>query len=77
MNNKPLSVILEEARQKFAVAINRAIEETKLPAYLCEGFLLEALAELRAQKCSEILADINKSESMGGEDDDNNSEDNA
>ncbi|MGN1111569.1 MAG: hypothetical protein ACI4RP_00050 [Acutalibacteraceae bacterium] len=58
-NNPPLSLIIENARGKFIQTFNQVIDETKLPAYLVEGMLLELLAEVRSRKSLEIITDIN------------------
>ena len=52
-----LIIILERARAILKNALNRAIAETALPAYLLEGILLDLLAEVRAQKAAEIAAE--------------------
>ena len=52
-----LIIILERARAILKNALNRAIAETALPAYLIEGILLDLLAEVRAQKAAEIAAE--------------------
>lgn len=53
MDNKiPLSVIMENARGKLIQAYNQVLDETKLPAYLMEGMLLELLSETRNRKKS-------------------------
>lgn len=57
-SNKPLCVIMEEAKVEFTKAINQAIVKTQLPAYLAENIILGILADVRAQKTAEILAEI-------------------
>lgn len=52
-----LIIILERARAILKNALNRAIAETALPAYLIEGILLDLLAEVRAQKAAEFSAE--------------------
>lgn len=52
-----LPIILERARSILRNAINRVIKETVLPAYLIEGILLDLLADVRAQKATEIAAE--------------------
>lgn len=52
-----LILILERARAIMRNALNRAINETALPAYLIEGLLLELLAEVRAQKVTELAVE--------------------
>lgn len=56
MDNKiPLSVIMENARGKLIQAYNQVLDETKLPAYLMEGMLLELLSETRNRKISSLF----------------------
>ena len=52
-----LIIILERARAILKNALNRAIGETALPAYLLEGILLDLLADVRAQKAAEIAVE--------------------
>lgn len=60
MNNGiPLSVLMENARGKLIQAFNQVLDETKLPAYLMEGMLLELLSETRNRKNLELISDIN------------------
>lgn len=56
----PLSVLMENARGKLIQAFNQVIEETKLPAYLYEGMLLELLCQTRSRKNIEIISDLNE-----------------
>ncbi len=58
-SNKPLCVILEEARAEYVKAFNEVTAKTRLPAYLCENILLGILADVRAQKTVEIVAEMN------------------
>ena len=58
-SKKPLCVILEEARAEYVRAFNEATSKTRLPAYLCENILLGILADVRAQKAVEIIAEMN------------------
>lgn len=53
-----LIIILERGRAILKNALNRVIAETTLPAYLIEGILLDLLAEVRAQKATEIAAEL-------------------
>lgn len=55
----PLSVLMENARGKLIQAFNQVLDETKLPAYLMEGMLLELLSETRNRKNLELISDIN------------------
>ena len=58
-SNKPLCVLLEEAKAEYTRAFNEATAKTRLPAYLCENILLGILADVRAQKAVEIVAEMN------------------
>ena len=53
-----LSLILERARAILKNALTRVINELSLPAYLLEGVLLDLLAEVRAQKATELAAEL-------------------
>ena len=57
--NVPLSVLMESARGKLIQAFNQVMDETRLPAYLYEGMLLELLSEVRNRKNLELISDIN------------------
>ena len=56
-DNTPLSIMLESAKHKFVSAFNKVLADTKLPAYLVEGIVLEILADLRNRKSLEIMMD--------------------
>ncbi len=56
-DNTPLSIMLETAKGKFVSAFNEVLADTKLPAYLVEGIVLEILADLRNQKNLELMMD--------------------
>ena len=53
-----LMLLIEKAREIQRTAISNIIKETKLPAYLIEGVLLEALSEIRAQKVTEVIVNM-------------------
>ncbi|MBE6683478.1 MAG: hypothetical protein E7595_04910 [Ruminococcaceae bacterium] len=55
--NTPLSIMLESAKGKFVSAFNEVLADTKLPAYLVEGIVLEILADLRNRKNLELMMD--------------------
>lgn len=63
-NGAPLSLLMENARGKLIQAFNQIIDETKLPAYLMEGMLLELLSETRNRKNLELISDINAMQSQ-------------
>lgn len=56
--NVPLSVMLETAKSKCKSAINGVLADTKLPAYLFEGIIVDILAELRERKAYELMNDL-------------------
>lgn len=57
---QPLSIMLENAKGLMFQAVNKVQEQTKLPAYLFEGILMEILADVRNQKNLELVSDFNK-----------------
>lgn len=59
-NNLPLSIIIENAKGKLIQTFNEVLAETKLPAYLTEGIILEILSEVRSRKNLELVSDYNR-----------------
>ena len=59
-NQKPLSVMMENAKAMMIAAFNQVQAETALPAYLMEGIVLDLLAQARNQKNLELVSDYNK-----------------
>lgn len=59
-NNLPLSIIIENAKGKLIQKFNEVLAETKLPAYLTEGIILEILSEVRSRKNLELVSDYNR-----------------
>ena len=57
--NLPLSFTMERTKIKLLQAFNQIIDDSKLPAYLVEGMLLDFLAEIRDRKNAEITSDFN------------------
>ncbi len=55
---QPLSLQIEQARQKLNAAFNEIIADSGLPAYLLEVALLDILASIRNQKSLEMLTDF-------------------
>ncbi len=55
----PLSVAMENAKGQLIQTFNKVSSESKLPAYLLEGAVLDMLSEIRNQKNLELIADIN------------------
>lgn len=64
MENMPLSLMLENAKGMMIDAFNQVQENTKLPAYLMEGIVLDLLSQVRNQKNLEIVSDMNRMNSM-------------
>lgn len=58
--NKPLSILLEQARMNILNATNQAIQESNLPSYLIEGVLCDVLSDIRKQKAVELVMDYEK-----------------
>ena len=56
--NTPLSIAIENAKTILFESLNHVIKDTKLPAYLIEGLLMELVAEVRKQKNLELLRDV-------------------
>lgn len=56
-NNMPLNIMLELAKTEFKQAFNKVLNETKLPAYLVEGIVLDILADIRNRKNFELMAE--------------------
>lgn len=68
--NKPLSILLEQARMNILNATNQAIQESNLPSYLIEGVLCDILSDIRKQKAIELVMDYEKvNETKEGESD--------
>lgn len=54
----PLSLVLEQAKSQIIQSFNEVSNQSKLPAYLLEGIVLDVLSEIRNRKNLELLADI-------------------
>lgn len=59
-NQKPLSVMMENAKAMMIASFNQVQADTALPAYLMEGIVLDLLAQVRNQKNLELVSDYNK-----------------
>lgn len=57
--NMPLSVVLERTKLQLVQSFNQIIADSKLPAYLYEGIILDILSETRKRKNLELVADMN------------------
>ncbi len=58
---KPLSVLMEETHARLITVVNKIIEDSKLPAYLIEGMIVELLSDVRKQKAQELISDMRAS----------------
>ena len=54
--NTPLSILLEKAKIRMTDSVNKAIQESNLPAYLIEGILSDILSDVRSQKNIELIS---------------------
>lgn len=66
-NQKPLSVMMENAKGMMISAFNEIQAETSLPAYLMEGIVLDLLAQVRNQKNLELVSDYNRMQEQNKE----------
>ena len=66
-NQKPLSVMMENAKGMMISAFNEIQAETSLPAYLMEGIVLDLLAQVRNQKNLELVSDYNRMQAQNKE----------
>lgn len=53
-----LRFLVEKARRMLKGTINHILTETKLPAFLLEGVLLDMLADVRGQMLTELSTEI-------------------
>lgn len=58
--NKPLNIVIQEARNMIVSDINKTISKTGIPPYLLELILTSVLADIREQKSAEIMIDCNR-----------------
>ena len=56
--NKPLSVIIEEAKMKTVQALNQIRKESGLPAYLFESIVANELLALKDEKSVELQLEL-------------------
>lgn len=66
-NTIPLCVLLEQAKSAMYGALEKTINQTKLPAYLMEGIIFELLANVQSQKNIEIINELNIIKQQEGE----------
>lgn len=60
MNNDSLALMMENAKGLLISAFNQVQEQTKMPAFLMEGAVLELLSEVRGMKNLELIAELNR-----------------
>lgn len=58
-NKIPLCILIEQAKGIMFGALEKTINETKLPAYLIEGVMFEVLANIKNQKNIEVINELN------------------
>lgn len=56
--NTPLSLVIEETKLALTTAFNQILDDSKLPAYLYEGIILDLLSEVRNRKNLELVSEI-------------------
>lgn len=56
MNDKPLVIAMEEAKNEITGAVMRAKLQTGLPYSILDGILSSILADIRKDTCAEIAA---------------------
>ena len=61
---KPLMIVIEEAKTKLFSAFNDIAKETKLPPFLLESVVVDLLSDIRQNKYINLISMIN---SEGGE----------
>lgn len=60
MSKLPLSILLEKTKGRLVSAMNEALSESGLPAYLMEGLVLEVLSDVRMEKAHELAMDMSE-----------------
>lgn len=56
MNDRPLVLVMEEAKNEIAGAVMRVKIQTGLPYSILDGILSSVLADVRKDTCAEIAA---------------------
>lgn len=56
MNDRPLVLIMEEAKNEIAGTVMRVKLQTGLPYSILDGILSSVLADVRKDTCAEIAA---------------------
>ena len=62
MSEKPLMIVIEEARAQLFDAFNSIVKETKLPSFLLEGVVNDLLSDIRRQKNIELMTMLDMKE---------------
>ncbi len=55
MSEKPLMIVIEEAKAQLFTAFNNIVKETKLPSFLLEGVVNDLLSDIRRQKNIDLM----------------------
>lgn len=62
MSEKPLMIVIEEAKAQLFTAFNNIVKETKLPSFLLEGVVNDLLSDIRRQKNIELMTMLDMKE---------------
>lgn len=62
MPEKPLMIVIEEAKAQLFTAFNNIVKETKLPSFLLEGVVNDLLSDIRRQKNIELMTMLDMKE---------------
>ena len=55
MSEKPLMIVIEEAKAQLFTAFNNIVKETKLPSFLLEGVVNDLLSDIRREKNLDLM----------------------
>lgn len=62
MPEKPLMIVIEEAKAQLFTAFNNIVKETKLPSFLLEGVVNDLLSDIRRQKNIDLMTMLDMKE---------------
>lgn len=62
MSEKPLMIVIEEAKAQLFAAFNSIVKETKLPSFLLEGVVNDLLSDIRRQKNIDLMTMLDMEE---------------
>lgn len=62
MSEKPLMIVIEEAKAQLFTAFNNIVKETKLPSFLLEGVVNDLLSDIRRQKNIDLMTMLDMKE---------------